>query len=228
MKNTINYTNKARAALKTFSEQIENGEQLHVTISNGNNKMGAIPSVSILPILTCPAACKGTCANDCYAAKLANLRPSVLNSYAKNTAILLHDPETYWEEINDALKAFRFFRFHVAGDIFGIPYFENMVNAARNNPHCEILAFTKAFKTVNSWIEKNGPLPENLHILFSGWTNLKPENPHNLPETNIITKDMQEIPENWNICGGNCFECACRGVACWKAQNCETIAFYKH
>ena len=45
-----------------------------VKISAGNTKMGAVPSVSMLPFLTCPARCAETCGPDCYAAKLANLR----------------------------------------------------------------------------------------------------------------------------------------------------------
>ena len=41
---------------------------MKVSISKGNSKMGAIPSVSLPPITTCAAGC--TCAKKCYAAKL--------------------------------------------------------------------------------------------------------------------------------------------------------------
>ena len=41
-----------------------------VSISKGNNKMGAIPSVSLPPITTCKH-CE-SCAKDCYAAKTNN------------------------------------------------------------------------------------------------------------------------------------------------------------
>ena len=114
---STNYNLKAREALKSFIDRIEAGEKLHVTISHGNVKMGKVPSASTLPGCaadcggTCPAVCRGTCGVDCYARKIANLRPSVLNSYAKNTAILLRDPQTYWEDINLAISAARFFRF---------------------------------------------------------------------------------------------------------------------
>lgn len=234
MKSLTNYTNKAREALTKYAAIITDPAygttepKLHVIISRGNSKIGAIQSVSILPIMTCPAVCGKTCAHDCYAAKLANFRPSVLDSYALNTAILLHDPETYWQDVENAIAAARYFRFHVAGDIYGIPYFEHMVTLARKYPYCEILAFTKAFNTVNKYIAENGDLPNNLHILFSGWTNLKPLNPYNLPETNIITKDMDTIPDTWKICGGSCQDCICRGLGCWQAQKGDIIAFHKH
>ena len=47
----------------------------HVSISRGNVKMGAIPSVSLPPIITCSKeACKH-CGKKCYALKIARLRP---------------------------------------------------------------------------------------------------------------------------------------------------------
>ena len=91
------------------------------------------------------------------------------------------------------------------------------------------LAFTKRYKVVNDWIAANGPLPENLKILFSGWDNLKPVNPYNLPETTVFGTAAQIEPDpSWNICGGNCSECICRGCGCWKAEKGETIAFHIH
>lgn len=200
------------------------GEELHVKFSGGNSKMGAVPSVSLLPFLTCPVRCKDTCGPACYAAKLANLRPSVLNSYANNTVLAIRDMDRYFEEIRDFCRAQRFFRFHVSGDIINNQYFEGMLWTANENPHCEFLAFTKRFEIVNEYAEL---LPENLHILFSGWTNLEPINPYKFPETNIFTEENPP-KENWTICGGNCFECACRGTGCWTIQKGETIAFHKH
>ena len=215
--------------LQEYTARIQAGEMLELSISFKNDKMGPVPSVSTLPFLTCPAICRDTCGVDCYAAKMAaNLsRPSVINTWARNTAILINQPDRFWAAVSDAVKGFRFFRYHVAGDIFGIPYFQHMIEIARNNPACEFLAFTKAFNTVNGWIRKNGQLPNNLHILFSGWYDMKPNNPYNLPETNVLDRG-DEIPEGWTICGGCCYDCACRGTGCWTVKNGETIAFYKH
>ena len=216
---------KFRAALDAAKEDVRSGKVNTVSISKGNIKMGAVPSVSTLPFITCPGRCKGTCGAECYAAKIANLRTSVLVSYARNTALAMLKPELYWAGIDYAIKGTRFFRFHVSGDIMNADYFRKMVDAARNNPHCQILTFTKRYEIVNAWIAENGGLPENLHILFSGWENLQPENPYKLPETNVYDTEPRE---EWLLCGGNCFECGCRGVGCWQARTGETIAFRKH
>lgn len=218
---------KFREALQEALRKVESGEDLRVRISGSNSKMGNVASVSTLPFITCPGICSGTCGAKCYAAKLANLRPSVLKSYAINTAIYLKRPDLYWAAIDLECKAVRYFRFHVSGDIVNKDYFNHMVTIARNNPHCEILCFTKRYCAVNSWIDENGELPENMHVLFSGWTNLQPENPHKLPETNVIEKGADPA-DNWKICGGNCFNCACRGVGCWQAQRGDVIAFPIH
>ena len=225
------YTNaiiaKFRAALNKAIQEVKSGIVTAVSISKGNVKMGAVPSVSTLPFLTCPAVCKGTCGKDCYAAKIANLRKSVLVSYARNTALLMMDPVKFWTDIDCAMRGTRFFRFHVSGDIVNADYFENLIHTCWNNPHCQVLVFTKRFDIVNAWIDENGELPENLHLLFSGWENLKPENPHSLPETNIYDKGTAPR-DNWLLCGGNCFECGCRGVGCWQAKKGDVIAFKKH
>ena len=208
-------------------ESVLNGDDLRVRISAANSKMGNVASVSTLPYITCPACCSETCGAKCYAAKLAALRPSVLKSYAINTAIAMLRPDIYWAQVNAAAMAVRFFRFHVSGDILNAKYFANMVEVARNNPSTQILRFTKRFAIVNEWIDANGELPSNLHIMFSGWTNLTPVNPHSMPETNVIPRG-EAAKEGWTLCGGNCFECACAGVGCWTAKRGDVIAFNMH
>ena len=216
---------KFNAALKAAREEVAAGSITSVTISRGNVKMGAVPSVSTLPFITCPGRCQGTCSGVCYAAKIANMRSSVLKSYARNTALAMMKPDLYWMGIRYAIAGSRYFRFHVSGDILNVSYFAEMVRAAQDNPHCSILAFTKRYEIVNAWIDANGDLPKNLHILFSGWEDMEVINPHNLPETNVYDDQPRE---EWLLCGGNCFECGCRGVGCWQARNGDVIAFKKH
>jgi len=215
-----------------YHAALENSDPKAVKISAGNVKMGSVPSVSTLPYLTCPGICRETCGPDCYAAKIANLRPTVAAAYAHNTALAVQDPESYFTQISAACRGYRFFRWHVSGDIINAAYFVGMVKVARENPHCVFLAFTKRFNVVNEWIDNNGPLPVNMKILFSGWEEMQPENPHKLPETNVLPKDHSgcwwDLPDGWTVCGGNCFECACAGVGCWKAESGETVAFRKH
>ena len=231
-KNSNGYYNgkvlaKFNAALRDAMEGVQACKYLTVKFSDGNAKMGSIPSVSTLPFLTCPSCCKETCGKACYAAKLANIRPNVLANYAINTALAIRRPDLYWTHISDFVKTCRYFRFHVSGDIINYDYSMHMVRIAKENPHCEILAFTKRFDVVNRYIEENNSLPENMHILFSGWNNLTPDNPHNLPETTVFERDEDFNPD-WKMCGGKCFECVCRGLGCWQAKSGDIIAFKKH
>lgn len=231
-KNTQGYCNPVTVAkfidaLNNAKKAVQFGDDIRVRFSGGNSKMGEIPSISTLPILSCPDICRDTCGIRCYAAKLANLRPNVRNAYAHNMAMAIYKPIEYWRQINDFVKAQRFFRFHVSGDIMGNAYFHHMIDIANNNPHCNILCFTKRYEVVNEWIDNNGNLPDNLHILFSGWQGLTPENPHNLPETNVYTCNDDFNPD-WKTCGGNCFNCACRGLGCWQANAGDIIAFKMH
>jgi len=212
---------------------LDSGEDISrlVSISTGNTKMGKVQSVSLLPILTCPARCNGTCGDKCYARKLALLRPSVARAYARNTAVARFAPGVFFKVVSEAMKSARFFRFHVSGDILNYDYFSNVVRSVASAPHCEVLIFTKRFEMVNRYIDNNGPLPRNMHLLFSGWTNLFPTeggwNPHHLPETTVYAKDEDIRPE-WTLCGGNCLDCAIHDGGCWTADHYQTIAFKIH
>lgn len=158
--------------------------------------------------------------------KLAALRPSVLQSYAKNTAILQLQPERYFAAVESAQSVSRFFRWHVSGDIPTRAYFARMVQASIRNPGCLSLAFTKNYEVVNEWISDHGKLPENLRILFSGWQGLEPVNPYDLPETTVY--GAEGPAPDWLLCGGNCEVCGCRGLGCWQARQGDIIAFKLH
>ena len=188
--------------------------------------MGAIPSVSLPPIVTCPHGCP--CAAKCYAAKLCRLRPSVRNAYTRNFEILANNPIEYWEQVRAAAAMTRYFRFHVSGDIPDAIYLYDMVLTARNLPHTEFLAFTKQYSIVNEYLANGGEIPANLHLIFSEWgEGWQVPNPYNLPTAAVIFKG-EEPHDDWKVCGGNCAECACRGVGCWELKKGETIAFYEH
>ena len=218
---------KFNAALRDAIQDVISGAETRVRISTGNTKMGDVASVSTLPFNTCPACCLHTCGVNCYAAKLANLRPNVRRNYAINTAMVLYNPGEYWKQVSRAAAGVRFFRFHVSGDIINADYFASMIDCVRNNPHTEFLCFTKRFNVVNNWISANGELPHNLHILFSGWEGLTPCNPYNVPETNVVPRGG--VPaDGWKMCSGNCFECAISGAGCWGAKRGDVIAFNMH
>lgn len=204
-------------------------DKYHVTISVNNNKMDDIPSVSIVPFVYCPACAKTTCGMECYAFAMAlnGYHPDILKSWAMNTVIALYDIDKYFAEISDAMTAYSCFRYHVSGEILHYDYFDKMVKTAIDNPKTDILVFTKNYQVVNEWIDKNGDLPGNMHLLFSGWEDkIVIDNPHNLPETNVLNEC--EKPEKGTICKGNCFYCKITSCGCWKAGKGERVYFEKH
>ena len=198
---------------------------LKVSISNGNTKMGSIPSVSLPACITCnPDA---PCFKGCYAVKIAKRFETTNAAYHRNLDILNTDWNSYWEQVRRAVSMSRFFRFHVSGDIPNAAYFKEMVITARKYPNTTILAFTKQYDIVNHYIDVFGKLPDNLKVILSNWGAWKCNNPHKLPVCEVIFKGDQPA-DDWKICGGNCTDCACRGVGCWELKSNETIAIYKH
>ena len=196
-----------------------------ISISRGNIKMGAIPSVSLPACTTCnPSA---PCFKKCYALRMSNRYKSVAAAYDRNLTILNNDPSSYWLQVKAAAITTRFFRYHVSGDIVNIDYLSNMIKTAEELPGTLFLAFTKQYNIVNEYLNAGGIIPENLKILFSNWGAWKCENPHNLPLCEVVLKGSEPAPD-WKICGGNCTECACRGVGCWELKNGETIAIFEH
>jgi hypothetical protein len=200
-------------------------ENVKISISYGNSKMGKIPSVSLPPVVTCQSGC--TCAKKCYAVKLCRIYKNVKQAYDRNLDIFYSNPVEYWKQINDVLSVSRFFRYHVSGDIVSYDYFAKVVESALNNPNCDILMFTKKYYIVNSYIFNHGTLPKNLHVIFSEWDGMFLENPYNLPVSRVIFRG-NETPENANICTGNCLECAKNNRNCWNMKNGESVYFHEH
>lgn len=196
-----------------------------ISISRGNSKMGEIPSVSLPPVITCAANC--TCAKKCYAVKLCRIYKNVKASYDRNLNIWETSPAEYWKQVNDILSVSRFFRFHVSGDIPNYTYFLYMIDSAKNNPHCDILVFTKKYDIINTHLSTGEKLPKNLHIIFSEWEGMPTPNLYNMPVSRVIFRG-QDTPENANICPGNCLECAKHKINCWNMKNGESVYFHEH
>lgn len=196
-----------------------------VSISKGNAKMGAIPSVSLPACITCNP--EAPCFKQCYALRIERRRASVKNAYENNLQVLQENPTAYWLQVKAAATVTRFFRYHVSGDIVNSDYLLNMIKTAQELPGTNFLAFTKQYNIVNNFINSGGRIPNNLKIIFSNWDTWKCDNPYNLPVCEIIFKGTTPA-DNWKICGGNCTECACSGIGCWELKDGETIAIYKH
>ena len=200
-----------------------------ISVSNGNVKMGAIPSVSLPPVKTCAARAIGTCSKKCYACKVCRYSKEAKAAYNRNLDILNNNPSTFWDDVNRALKTSRYFRFNVSGDIPNYDYFKNLVKAANNNKHCEILIFTKQWEIVNKYMKYNKTIPLNLHVIFSGWVGLNIINPFNFPEAHVLLKNGETTARDGaKYCSGNCFECALNNGGCWSLQKGEQVIFREH
>lgn len=221
------------AAVRAAKNAILGGEDTaaeRVTISRGNDKMGAIPSVSLMPLTTCPECARATCGNYCYAAAMADngARKNIAASYARNTAIALTNPAGYWAAVRGAIAAARFFRFHVSGDAISREYVAEIFRAAEDFPRCDILIFTKRFAWFNVEISaRGGVIPGNLHVMFSGGAGIEIPNPYRIPVA-LFVPHGEEIPAEAKICGGNCLECGCRGVGCWQLAAGDVLALKEH
>ena len=216
-------------SMLAFRDQVD-VENAHVKFSYGNRKTGAlVPSVSLIPVADC-GNCK-VCSRGCYDIRNVCYQTTVQKARANNSAIYAREPYRYFGEIVHAVKYLRFFRWHVGGDIKDEFYLRNMILIASTTPTCEFLAFTKMYDLVNKEISNAGPLPKNLHIIFSDWRGAEFDNPYGLPVSSPLWADGSKGPhctERTIMCGGDCSACAKAGGGCWGAKSGDTILFEAH
>lgn len=155
---------KAQAA---YENALENVSDLHVKISDGNTKLGAIPSVSLIPVMDCGNC--SICSKSCYDLRNDMIYKEVIKTRAINSAIYHEDPERYFKEIDGYLD-YRFpraFRFHIGGDIQDKWYLDKMCEIARKHKDTKFLAFTKMFDVCNEYLDEGNVIPENMHTSYS-------------------------------------------------------------
>lgn len=231
-KNLKGYTKEQiREFVNTMREEIKaNANFPKVHCSKENRKMTeAVLSVSLPPVVTC-ANCGG-CSKYCYAIKMARLYKNCGTSWAKNYARLLSDEEGYFSDIRNELSTgkFKFFRWHVSGDIVNDSYFANMVAIAKEFSDIKFLAFTKNYKVVNAYMAVNGDVPENLRIVYSAWVGTPMDNPYNMPTSNPMFADGSTTAhEGAKYCPGNCAACASHNMGCWSLAKREEVLFFIH
>ena len=200
---------------------------LSIFISDGNTKMGGVPSISLTPVVTCHNCQE--CKKRCYARRLYGLRPILKTQYDANTFIYKNNPVDYFEQINKVMSVTDKFRFHVAGDIIDTQYMDMMVQSCRRNPKCQVICFTKAYEIVNSYIEETCDLPKNLHLIFSIWDNTSYTNPNNLPTAHVLYKNGTTTAKKpTHLCDGNCCKCFLNCTGCISLKKGESVVFKEH
>ena len=192
-----------------------------VKISQGNTKMGKIPSVSLPPIKSCINC--DSCARDCYALKAYRLYKNTRVAYDHNFDLARDDSAEYFNGIRSYLtkKKPSFFRWHVSGDIISQSYLNNMVKVALEYPEITFLAFTKHFRL------DYRKVPNNLSIVFSMWPGMK-KPVHKTGVSGFAwMQDGTEkrCPRGAIECPGNCETC---GMCFQIAKIGGHVVFKKH
>jgi hypothetical protein len=196
---------------------------MRVHIINGNSKLGSIPNVSLLPIVSCG---KGVpCAKDCYAQKFITMkRKHTITAWTENLYLAQKDTPRYFREIEEYLtkprpkKPIKFFRWHVAGDFLDQDYLDCVKILACLFPSIKFLAFTKRHDLNYS------KLPPNLAVVFSmwpGWGSLKAKMPRAWMDDGTETR----VPADAIQCPGGCESCG----MCWSLKGLgKDVVFPKH
>lgn len=203
-----------------------------ISISTGNRKMGAIPSVSLPACVTCNP--KAPCFKECYARRMSSYRSNVRQAYENNLNLWKESPGDYFDGIREYIQktGCKNFRYHVSGDIPNVQYAMHIFMIATEFPRTRFLCFTKQYDIVNHAVEIWGKdVPDNLQILFSQWSdkwNATIENPYKFPYARVIWKGTPESDFPKKTCCGNCTECYERGTGCWTLKKGETIGLFEH
>lgn len=201
-------------------------DQIKSCISTGNKKIGRVLNVSMMPLLTC-GNCK-ECSKLCYDIKACLQYPgTVIDARMRNTVLARYHRDVYFDRIDQKMSRRRtnkFFRWHVAGDILDLDYFERMVENARRHPDFVIWTYTKMYGIVNQYVAAHGgdrrvAIPKNMHIMFSEWDGMPMDNPYNFPvfacrlkDGNVSRTDDQFM--TMFKCPGNCDICKAAHTGC--------------
>lgn len=198
---------------------MKNDQQIHISVAN--TKMGAIPSFSLTPGITCSRMANRTCYRyGCYARKLYNLRPSVRDAWDENTLMVMRRPYQVESQLNGylAFHSPKYFRVHVAGDFLNLNYAHMWARIAKAHPETTFLAFTKQFGIVREvrW-------PKNFRLIMSEWPGAPvPEDLAAAYPMAKVINSKERAPEGFEECPGNCETC----LRCFNES--VNTYFHKH
>ncbi len=216
-------------ALRNYTKSIPTIDGLHVRISEGNTKLGNLPSISLLPVIDCGNC--SHCAKSCYDLRHDMIYKQGVSARSVNSLIYSADPERYFREIDAWLTFYspRAFRWHVGGDIKSTKYLTKMVEIAVKHKDIKFLCFTKMFHVVNGYVNNGNAIPSNLKIIFSGWKGLDTTNPYNFPSAHPLFPDgSTSAKDGAKLCTGNCTHCLLENKLCWSLKEGEEIIFPAH
>ena len=212
---------------------------LHV--SEGNEKTGPAINLNFPIELTCRKDCECYKNGSCYACGGCYSFASNQAGYTENFNFFMnHSSDDFITAMQCAIDTmgYNLFRYFTCGDILNIRFFDCMVQIAKNNPSVKFWSYTKKYNIVNTWIDNNGDLPDNLTIIFSHWLNeddtyFPMDNRHNLPTSEFVPMGKEELLENiTHVCP--CSDpsvlatCATCDHACHTLKKGESMGLCEH
>ena len=240
---TIHKFIKAMRALVAFYlGLLASGQKLKACLTWGNRKLGLVLNDSLAPILTCGACSE--CKHWCYDIAACLFRIAVMMARARNTAILLWDPDEFFRQADAKIsrtKRTRLFRWHVGGELmterhfnilrksFGLEpikfnHLGYIYEIAKNHPDWKFWVYTKQHVYATDYIRKHGR-PDNLVIMFSEWDGMPLYNPLKQPvfvcrmENGSNKNGDPAKRKNFMQCPGNCSICHEKGIGCINGYN---------
>lgn len=226
-----------RRFLKLREEYLKIVENIHVKLVQGNVKTGVnCRSASLLPVVDCPN-CK-ECKGNCYDLRHDCIQNGCVNLRAQNSAIHLVDPERFWREIDEQVRAefVMELRLNIGGDLSNGD-FKFVAWLGERNKRTDILFFTKNYTGCNWYIDENigrypdnFGFPDNVHPIYSRWEGMKMYNPYSVPESHVRWENGDTTAPEFGVydCGGNCSACHFYDEGCWVLKKGEHIVFDAH
>lgn len=206
-------------AIKTTTKTIR-----RVKLSTGNDKIGKITNLSLLPICSCDPNMPCAKTKQCYAYRFS-CRPCVKDAWMHNTQFAKQDVDGFFSDLYYQLQGLepRRFRWHVGGDCPTPEYVTKVVELAELLPETSFLIFSKRYEWWSEVLTAM-PRPKNLSVYLSAWAGVEFSNPLRLPVAwtyNPKDPDLRIPPKVFN-CLGSCQRCK----HCWQSQS--DVLFNKH
>jgi hypothetical protein len=226
-----NHTNKKNLQSRIARDK----RQRSVAISDGNTKLGKIPSFNILPVKSCTGSTP-LCRRYCYARQSMQYSCQSQKAWTVNYFVARYHPAILEQRLSEYIadKKPVLFRIHSSGDFFSREYLELWYRVARSFPDTRFLAFTKNFTLDYS------SKPDNLVVMYSVFPDTDYSKipvdgnqksfavfPSDM-EDKQYSADTQATIDNQRLtvpCPGSCLEC---GV-CWYIDKVgKNVMFHIH
>ena len=140
----------------------------NIHVSDGNTKLGVIPSFSLTPVMTCRA--DAPCKDRCYARFAYRCYKQTRRAYDENTKLVQKNLIRFENQMNAWLDLYhpQVFRIHVSGDFCSYEYLLAWSRVIRKHPDTLFFCFTKQWDIVREYMKSHHLMP-NFTIILSAW-----------------------------------------------------------